>query len=317
MLNRRRLTVAAVLLAAVLLVLVGYPGTFVGPIDEDPFYEHRIEPTSSEAYEERIATFEDRSRDSEEDLREVRYDELSPGGQALFDRTAAVERDSDGTRDYRPTVCKAYALYCPGLRQGDLPREFSYEYDADFLDSAVIVETDDGRHLFSAAAHSTVYPHGDPSGVFRALLSFLTLAPFATFLLAFSTGRAIESRSVRAAGSLTCVVLAGIAARTSSFVWTTLTFVVCAVLLVPFAVPTPAANLRLRALAIAVGAFVAALSVVPSHLSTVTSIGPNVVLVALVTLSVSWIGMASLSVAAYLSDSPSGPVGSSRADSRK
>lgn len=311
--DRRHVAVAGVLVAALLLVLVWYPGTFVGPEDDEWYYEHRVDPVTASSYDQRLETIRSEAvsgddseagSDVEDELTTVSYEELSPEARTMFDRTLESPPEHSGAHVHDPFVCEEGWRLCAGMRRSELPPEFDYGSVSDPADAALFVEIDDGRYLFST--RSVDYTPQDGASFGLAMVTYVVkgvaLLPFAAFLVAYSTGLATGSREWTAAGASSGIAIAALAAVYFDGIASIGLFLGGLVLLVVSAAPRTD-DLRLRALAVALGALLAAIAVAPAHLLPLTGRPSYAVLTAFLVLLVAWSSVAGLCVAATWWDS--------------
>ncbi|MFC7226613.1 hypothetical protein N0B31_04300 [Salinirubellus salinus] len=146
--DARRLRIAGLVVAVVLLGLAAYPGTLASPYETtrgDPSYDHAIVTESSATYDEYAA---------DPDIEIYRYEELSPAAQDLFDRALA---EPDGV--FEPTVCRGFVLVCDGYAQSDLPPEFEYGTRLRPDEALQFVEKGGERYLFRTGTinHATLF----------------------------------------------------------------------------------------------------------------------------------------------------------------
>lgn len=306
--HRRHVAVAGVLVAALLLVLVWYPGTFVGPEDDRELYEHRVDPATASSYDQRLATIRSEAErnegfeegtDVEDELTTVSYEELSPAARATFDRTLEAPPDASGAHVYDPFVCRDGWRLCAGMQRSELPPEFGYGSGSPLDGAALIVETDDGRYLFSTGAVDYTPQDGAGFGlaIFTYVVKGVALIPFAAFLLAYSTGIATGSREWTAAG-----VTSGIALVALGVVFFDGTVAIGLLLgglvLVAVATAPQTDDCRLRGLAVALGGLLATIAVAPSQLLPLIGSPSYPFLGGLLVLVGAWSSVAGLTAAA-------------------
>lgn len=173
--SHRRVRLAGFVVAALLLVLAAYPGTFGAPYvtaSDGPQYAHTIVPAGSPLYDEYTSGY---------DHEVYQYEELSPVARELFDRTRAAEprEQYNGERRYIPEVCRDFMLVCDTYYEDDLPEEFTYGTELDYEEAFVFVEDGSDRYLLQTGWTGQ-------GGLFafpvRVVLSWLTLVPLAGFI---------------------------------------------------------------------------------------------------------------------------------------
>ncbi|MEF8974466.1 MAG: hypothetical protein V5A15_06200 [Haloarcula sp.] len=173
--SHRHVRLAGFVVAALLLALAVYPGTFGDPYvtaSDSPKYAHTIVPESSPLYDEYTAGY---------DHEVYQYEELSPVAQELFDRTRAAEprEQYNGERRYIPAVCRDFMLVCDTYYEDDLPEEFTYGTQLDYEEAFVFIEDGSDRYLLQTGWTGQ-------GGLFafpvRFALSLVTLVPLAGFI---------------------------------------------------------------------------------------------------------------------------------------
>lgn len=182
----RLLRGSGIVIAVLLLGLASYPGTFATPYvtaQETPRYTHTIVPESSPLYEEY-------TEDSDHEV--YQYDELSPVGQELFDRTRAAEPRAqyNGERRYTPDVCRDFVLVCDEYSQDELPEQFTYGTELDYEDAFVFIADGDDRYLFQTGITGHLFLAPFPVDF---VIRWLTVLPLALFV-AIVTRKATSDR---------------------------------------------------------------------------------------------------------------------------
>lgn len=174
---RSPLRVGCAVLAVLLVLSVAVPGALstLGVKDTSE-YQHTVEPISGNWSTNETEPSPVMPSDEPQALR---YEELSPETQVLFDRTFDGTGPPNGTRTYTPTVCRPDTYFCPHRSPDDLAPELSYE-GSDDPDAAVVVVTDDGNYLFTTPAYESSHHDGWvlPMTMIRVFLVF----PFAGLL---------------------------------------------------------------------------------------------------------------------------------------
>lgn len=194
----RAVAVASLLVATLLLALVPYPATFVGPGESADYYEHRVAPASSQAYDAQMETIRDEGA-NESELRHVAYDDLSPTARELFDRALDRPPSDDGAHAVEPIVCRDGAYLCPGYDREDLPEEFEYATDRQPEAVALVVERGDERHLYSTSGLGLQSRHGSPGLALLLFAGISTLAIGAGFVAGAGAGHVLSSLAGRVA----------------------------------------------------------------------------------------------------------------------
>jgi len=201
--SHRQLKVAGFVVAALLLALAAYPGSFGDPYvtaSDSPKYAHTIVPESSPLYEEYTAGY---------DHEVYQYAELSPVARELFDRTRAAEprEQYNGNRRYIPAVCRGFMLVCDTYHEDDLPEEFTYGTELDYDEAFVFIDDGSDRYLLRTGWTG----HG---GLFafpiRSVLSWLTLLPLAGFIGLLAARAADTSLLTGAVGGGAVVAVASL-----------------------------------------------------------------------------------------------------------
>lgn len=167
------LRVAGLVLAALLLALALYPGSFAAPyVADGPAYDHTIVPESSPLYDDYTEGY---------DHEVYQYAALSPVAQELFDRTRTAEprEQYNGERQYRPDVCRAFLLVCDSYAEDELPAEFTYGTELSHEEAFVFVEDGDERYLLRTGTTDHLFLAPFPTGF---VLSWLTLLPLAAIV---------------------------------------------------------------------------------------------------------------------------------------
>ena len=176
---------SGIAVAVFLLGLAFYSGTLTSPYvtgQDTPRYAHAIVPESSPQYEEYV---------EEHDTEVLRYDELSPMAQELFDRTRAAEpRSYDGEREFIPVVCRDFVLVCDAYPQDDLPDEFTYGTELTYEEAFVFVEDGDDRYLLRTGITGHLFFGPLPVDF---VIRWLTMLPLAA-LVAVITRRSESDR---------------------------------------------------------------------------------------------------------------------------
>lgn len=166
----RPLRVAGVVVAALLVALALYPGSFAAPyVAAGPAYDHTIVPESSPLYDDYTEGYD----------REVyQYEALSPVAQDLFDRTRAAEprEQYNGERRYRPDVCREFMLVCDSYAESEMPAVFTYGTELSYAEAFVVVEDGEERYLLRTGTTGHLFLAPFPTGV---VLSWVTLLPLA------------------------------------------------------------------------------------------------------------------------------------------
>lgn len=269
-----RLLGVAALLVAVLLVATGsYPATLGTTSYQDSSrFEHRLDAVGSPGYEERVEDVRAETGRNASELPAMRYDELPPDVQRVFDRTLADPPNRLGTRTYTPPFCKDGVLACPDATVRDLPAELEYRTtDGEY--AALVVETDDDRYLFSTPA--AVPGHGTPVlewSWFHRLAFGPVFGGVALFLVSFGSEPFVgQRRSVAAAVAGAATLAAG---GITGFGLGHL-LLAAGVSLVTLA-PAPLADPRARSAAVALGATIVAVAVGPAYAEVyVGAFGPS------------------------------------------
>lgn len=182
--SHRPLRIAGIAVAVVVLGLAFYPGTLTSPYvtgEDTPRYAHTMVPESSPQYEEVTR---------EHDPEVYQYDELSPTGRELFDRTRAAEPRLYGERRYIPVVCRDFVLVCDAYARDQLPEEFTYGTELTYEEAFVFVEDGDDRYLLQTGITGHLLFAPFPVGF---ALAWLTMLPLAGFV-AVVTGRSESDR---------------------------------------------------------------------------------------------------------------------------
>lgn len=182
--DRLAVGVGCVVCALLLLALLFYPATFSTLTSSEHRHQHSVVPDSGAEFDRQLEGLEREQRSTDAlELRERRYEELSPEARSLFDRTRSEQPNDRGIRKRDAVVCKPLVVGCPGTSTDDLAPELAYDWEAGPEDAAVIVATDDGRYLFSTATAERDSYDGGWEGFEFLLRSFVVL-PTAFFLLA-------------------------------------------------------------------------------------------------------------------------------------
>lgn len=183
----RLLRLSGLAVAILLLGLAFYPGAFATPYvtaEETPKYAHTIVPASSSLYEEYTEDF---------DHEVYQYDELSPVGQELFDRTRDAEprQQYNGERRYIPDVCRDFMLVCDEYSSSELPDQFEYGTELTYEEAFVFIEDGDERYLLQTGITGHLFFAPFPMNF---VIRWLTVIPLAVFVA--SVSRRFESESV-------------------------------------------------------------------------------------------------------------------------
>ena len=163
----RHLRIAGLVVAIILLGLAAYPGTLAEPYEtarNSPAYDHTILSESSVTYEEYA---------DDPDIETYRYDELSPAGQELFDRTLDAP-----DRTYEPTVCEDFLLVCDAYPESELPPEFTYGTQLPPDVALHFVEKDGERYLFQTGLVNQATLFGFSNTLFLAWPAVIPLGLF-------------------------------------------------------------------------------------------------------------------------------------------
>lgn len=166
---------SGLVVAVTLLGLVFYPGFLATPYvtaQDTPRYAHTIVPESSPLYEEYTEGY---------DHEVYQYDELSPVGRELFDRTRAAEPrpQFNGERRYIPDVCRDFVLVCDRYSQDELPEQFTYGTELYYEEAFVFIEDGDDRFLLRTGITGHLFFAPFPV---RFVVAWLTVLPLATFV---------------------------------------------------------------------------------------------------------------------------------------
>lgn len=165
--SSRHLRIGGLVVAIVLFGLAAYPGTLAEPYETargDPSYDHVVVPETSYIYEEYA---------DDPDVETYRYDELSPTGQAVFDRTL-----DDPDREFEPTVCKDFLLVCDAYPESELPPEFTYGTQLRPDVALHFVEKDGERYLFQTGTINHAGLFGFSNTLFLAWPTVIPLGLF-------------------------------------------------------------------------------------------------------------------------------------------
>lgn len=181
--SHRLLQFSGIVVAVILFGLAFYPGTLASPYvtaQDTPRYAHTIVPESSPLYEEYTDGY---------DHEVYRYDDLSPVGQELFDRTRAAEPrpQYNGERRYIPDVCRDSLLVCDKYSRDELPEQFTYGTELTYEEAFVFVEDGDDRYLLRTGITGHLFFAPVPV---RFILAWLTMLPLAAFVavVTFNSG---------------------------------------------------------------------------------------------------------------------------------
>lgn len=165
--SSRRLRIAGLVVGVLLLGLAAYPGTLAEPYEtarNSPAYDHTILSASSVTYEEHV---------DDPDIETYRYDDLSPAGRELFDRTLAAP-----DRQFEPTVCKDFLLVCDAYPESELPPEFTYGTQLRPDLALHFVVKDDERYLLQTGTINHAGLFGFSNTLFLAWPSVIPLGLF-------------------------------------------------------------------------------------------------------------------------------------------
>lgn len=203
--SRQLLRLVGLFVAAVLVCLAFYPGTFASS-DTVPEYAFSVEKESTEEYEY-VAGRIDAQHDERPDRHQI--DELSPVVRDLYD-----EADAAGPhgRHYTP-VCTDHLLFCDGHSRGELLdrefEEFSLPEDVQTRDAFVYVEDDGERSLLvlrQPGGHTESRYH------FHLYLVGLTMIPAGAFVAGGSLTSKRDRLLAGTVGGGVLVVILGIGA---------------------------------------------------------------------------------------------------------
>lgn len=298
----RILRAGCLLVGLVLVAVVVYPPAFFGLEQGGVWYEVRVDPADSPAYDDRLAHFSDDGTD-ESDLSVVQYDELSPAARDLFDGASDQPPEDDGTRAADVRVCKPFTVACPWYSPSELPPELAFDGAADATEAAVIVQTDDGSYLLSAP-EAMQYRDGAQlfSDEMESMVRAWILGPIAMLALLTGAGSPVERSRFLALGLVGAVALLAFSTGTNPY-WLGIAALVP---LVSIAVPVPDdADLRTAVFALGTAAILVAL--VPPYLSAYVGTAQQTGSVLLVGVALSWLGSPAIgSLARRRADDPLG-----------
>ena len=198
--STRSLRYAGIAVAVVLLGLAFYPGALATPYvtaDETPKYAHTIVPESSPNYDDYTEGY---------DHEVYQYDDLSPVGRELFDRTRAAEprAQHNDERRYIPDVCRGFVLVCDEYAQDELPEQFTYGTELDYDEAFVFVEDGDERYLLRTGTTGHMFLAPFP---FRFFLGMLALLPLSLFVAVVTFGPWSDRSVVGAVGGVALVAV--------------------------------------------------------------------------------------------------------------
>lgn len=291
-----RLAAVSLLVALLLVGLVWYPATLSSLSAPSYQYEHRVDPAGTEAYEQRHAEITEDGGD----LRTVQYESLSSDAQRLFDRTLRTDPGRDGGYEYEPEVCEAGVAACPLLEREDLADELHYDRSLPAADAALIVETEDGRYLFSTFAAA---PDGHDLGGWPGtdwLVNAGVLLPLAATLVGLGSRRVPTHRLPAAAAAFVCVLLAGTIARAPA----PFAAIAAGLAVVPLLVVGSRPDRRVAAAGVALGLALAVAVVAPAYLEAYGVIDSVVDVPFFGVLGLAWGGALALLAASWLLDDP-------------
>lgn len=203
--SRRLLRLTGFAVVAILLGLALYPGTLTSPYvtaEDTPRYAHTIVPETSPLYEDYTDGY---------DHEVYRYDELSPVGRELFDRTRAAppRPQYNGERRFIPDVCRGFVLVCDTYSEDEMPEEFTYGTELSYEEAFVFVEDGDDRHLLRTGITGHLFLAPFPVGF---VLRWLTMLPLAIFVAVVALRSGSDRALVGAVGGGALVAALGVLA---------------------------------------------------------------------------------------------------------
>lgn len=266
----RVLGATTLLTALLLLSLSVYPATLsTMTFQLGSTYEHRLDAVGSDAYHERLDDVESETGTNESAIPVFEHEALPPDVREVVDRTLDEDEGPDGTRRHVPVLCQDDALACPYPTRDELPEELAYG-SSDGTYAAFVVETDEGRFLFTTPA---VDPGPIPPAIHLSELWKLLFVPVfaahALFLVAVGSEPFLgERRRLAAVGASAAGVVLTLGTDVLSA-----PMVVAGLCFGPAAyAPSPLRDRRVRAAAVLVGLAVAVVAVGPAYVLAYTDV---------------------------------------------